>query len=259
MAPEPRTEAREPADALMGRDPEALIAGFRNDLGAGRPWLDALLDVVAHWDVPAEQVDGRDYRYLIGGEAFDWLLLAERLCEALHGHPALPQDEVDALLLHERFPQPLDEAAFKAALGPAKYRAHLNFIYGVRVEEALQLAVEQEVQKERRSGVTGLDARIDEDVFQRIYGGARLTLLAEYRSAHDRPMTGRISLSELKDFTYWLFKRRVQIQDPARVASDTRRALELLNRLEELKRRRFAPAAAATQAGVIDARAFAVR
>ena len=41
-----------------------------------------------------------------------------------------------------------------------------------------------------------------------------------------------MSLTELKEFTYSLFKRRVELWDPARVASDTRKGLERLKRLK---------------------------
>ena len=57
---------------------------FRTALDAGDPWFDALMRAIALWESPDETVDGRQYRYLIGGEAFDWLLLAERL---LRGAP----------------------------------------------------------------------------------------------------------------------------------------------------------------------------
>ena len=40
---------------------------------------------------------------------------------------------------------------------------------------------------------------------------------------------------DLKEFTYWLFKYRVLRNDPARVASDTRRGIE---RLESIARQR---------------------
>ena len=35
----------------------------------------------------------------------------------------------------------------------------------------------------------------------------------------------------MKEFTYCLFKRRVDMWDPARVASDTRKGLERLQKL----------------------------
>jgi len=39
-----------------------------------------------------------------------------------------------------------------------------------------------------------------------------------------------MSLAELKEFTYWLFKYRIKNTDKERVASDTRKALNWVNR-----------------------------
>ena len=43
-----------------------------------------------------------------------------------------------------------------------------------------------------------------------------------------------MSLTDLKEFTYWLFKRRIGKWDPARVASDTRKGMSALAKLEGL-------------------------
>ncbi|MDE2639577.1 MAG: hypothetical protein OXI03_03230, partial [Chloroflexota bacterium] len=67
---------------LLHRDPGSHIAAFRADLQTGRPWHEALLAAIAAWDVTEETAAGREYRYLVGGDAFDWLLLAERLLDA---------------------------------------------------------------------------------------------------------------------------------------------------------------------------------
>ena len=125
-------DGRESMNDLLCRDATALINGFRQDLRAGRPWYEALLDVIALWEIGEEVVDGRGYRYLLGGEAFDWLLLAERLCDAVAPDGLLPREEVEALLVAEQWPVAMDAERFAARLGPAKYRAHLNFVYGVR-------------------------------------------------------------------------------------------------------------------------------
>ena len=224
---------------LLHRDPATHIAAFRADLIAGRVWTKALLAAIATWDVIEEEEDGREYRYLVGGEAFDWLVLAERLIDAVE--PALlPEVEVEALLLDEQWPERMTEETFQAALGPAKYRAHLNFIYGVRVEEVLQLLVEEEVRKERGNASFRHDGTYEGDAFQRIYGATRSKLLRDFRRAQERAMVDRISLTELKEFTYWLFKKRLAVQDPARVASDTRRGLQRIHAMEELKRGRRA-------------------
>lgn len=243
---------------LLRRDPASHIAAFEADLRTGRLWTEALLAAIAAWDVAREEAEGREYRYLVGGEAFDWLVLAERLLDAVEP-TLLPQAEVEALLLDERWPQPMSEDAFERALGASKYRAHLNFTYGVRVEEALQLTVEEDVRKERGNAAFRHDATHEGDAFQRIYGATRARLLRDFRIASERAMLDRISLAELKEFTYWLFKRRVARQDPARVASDTRRGLQRLNTMEELKRRRVpAPVPATPAASIIDGVAVAV-
>ena len=168
--------------------------------------------------------------------------------------------EVEALLLEEQLPQRMDEETFKERLGPAKYRAHLNFVYGIRLEEALALTVEERIHKERGGSILANDRRGDSmnHVFRRSYGNDRDTLLHEFRSSEERPQLDRISLTELKEFTYWLFTRRVAVQDPARVASDTRLAMLTLQRLQEARNARrgsamqaAGPAAGGT-AGVIE-------
>ena len=100
------------------------------------------------------------------------------------------------------------------------------------MEEALQLAVEEEVHKERRSRVWSGREPLDEVVFQRIYGRGRQELLTESRTQRGLPNGDSISFQELKEFTYWLFKYRLHQCDRARVASDTRKALAQLSRLE---------------------------
>lgn len=226
-------------------DPEA-VEHLQRALAEGRHWFIALLEAVAIWRPADEQVDDRRYHYLIGGEAFDWLLLAERLLECIDG--GVPEAERDALIFCGRMPPDIDEACFREIIGEAKHQAHLNYLYGVTVEEALQLAVEEEVLKERRSRVWGSREPLDEVVFQRIYGRGHQELLAEFRSKRKLPDGDSISYQELKELTYWLFKHRLRQCDPARVASDTRKALAQLSRLElaarperRARRRRSAP------------------
>ncbi len=218
-----------------GRETDALaeateiIAGMREAVESGeRHWFIAVLEGVGQWPLAEEEVNGRRYRYLIGGEAFDWLLLMERLCEALAD--LTPEDEREALLMYGRFPSEVSEETFRRLLGTAKYRAHLNFRYGVQVEEALQLSVAREVQKERLCRVWE-NGHIDDDVCSRIYGATRRELFARFQ--RERSQSGdSLSLGDLHEFTYWLFKHRVNNADPARVASDTRKGLAMLSRLQ---------------------------
>tara|TARA_Y100000758_G_C15971695_1_gene393489 strand:- start:486 stop:929 length:444 start_codon:yes stop_codon:yes gene_type:complete len=111
-------------------------------------------------------------------------------------------------------------------LGFNKYRAVLNYWYGVVLEECLILTVEDEVRKDMRgSGRADLDD-VGDEPFLRIYAKTRSNLVKEFRKEMDYPLR-RISfdLGQYKEFLYWLFKLRLRYWDPARVASDTRKAL----------------------------------
>ncbi len=226
----------ESTDSGFGQAPggtEEILAETRSAVLGGEPWFRALLAGIAQWRLPEELVDGRRYRYLVGGEAFDWLLLAERILEELAD--VVPAAEKDALLYHGRPPEEITAEEFRRAIGPAKYRAYLNYHYGITVEEALQLAFEEELEKERRAHVWAKDA-FETTLFQRIYGSGRDELLAEFRAERGLGMSETIGLDELKEFTYWLFKYRLRTCAPPRVASDTTRGLERLRRLEALRR-----------------------
>lgn len=216
---------------------EGALAQFNRTIDGGGDWFEALLEAIARWEAREETVDGREYRYLIGGEAFDWLLLAERLLEEANG--AIPPGDREELLFFGRLPRDMDTEDFKRALGSAKHRAHLNYLYGVTIEEALQLATEEEVQKERRSTAWRPgECAVESLVCERIYGKSQDELLAGFRQERALAADESMSYGDLKEFTYWLFKYRLRQCDPARVASDTRKALAQLSQLESASRRR---------------------
>lgn len=210
--------------------PEETILRLRQAILAGEHWFSALLDAVGRWRVAQEVVRGREYRYLAGGEAFDWLLLAERLLDELED--LVPARERDDLVLHGRWPIDLDDDEFIERIGPAKHSAHLNYLYGVLVEEALQLHVEEEIHKESRARVWGQDVRVDETMFERVYGKSRAEMTALYYEQTKTLIGSSLSYADLKDFTYWLFTYRLRTHEKARVASDTRKGLAQLTRME---------------------------
>lgn len=211
-------------DILSGD--QAAIELFQRRVRAGEPWYPALLQAISLWRSPEEVHEGRYYRYLFGGEAFDYVTLAERLTATVPG--LLPADEVAALLFHGQPPQELAEQEFRRLVGPTKYRFHLNYVYGVTIEEALQLAVLREFQKEQLSRPWPQDARTVESPHERIYGAAEAKLLSQFQTERGVPLHTDVPLAEYKEFTYWLFKYRLKACDRARIASDTRKAINEL-------------------------------
>lgn len=210
-------------------EPEAAREAFLVALEQGEPWYPALLDVVSRWVAASEDVDGITYIYLVAGEAFDWLRLAERLIEA--AGPLVPRSEAEQLLVHGQPPDGGDELAFARAIGPSKHRAHLNFQYGVVVEEALLLSAELELYKARP--INGaLEEPADVQAYERVYGRTLAELLSLYRADGGPHLDARVRQSEWHAFTYWCSKYRFKMGEPARVASDTRKALALLSRMQ---------------------------
>ncbi|MDD5083023.1 MAG: hypothetical protein PHU08_06595 [Dehalococcoidales bacterium] len=212
---------------------QEIVEQLAQVIRGGKHWYIALLEAIGLWPIAEETHHGRSYRYLIAGEAFDWLLLAERLCQAVDN--LLPEAEKTALLFHNHSPLDLTRAEFKKLIGSQKYQQYLNYFYGITVEEALIRAVLSEVRKERQTlGQSGEHGALDE-AFRRIYGASRTTLLNRFRREWSYPQLNSISLTELKEFTYWLFKYRLRHCDQAKVASDTKKALKQLNTDEARK------------------------
>ena len=215
------------AQSFLASDDEA-IRYLKQEVTGGEHWYIALLKAIGLWGSAAEAHNGRIHRYLIAGEAFDWLLLAERLCEAVDG--LLLEDEKDNLLFYGKPPLSLSAEQVKKLIGSSKYNQYLNYFYGITVEEALILAVQEEVHKER--GTLGYSNEHDtnDEAYRRIYGATKAVLLKRFRREKGYPQAKSITLTELKEFTYWLFKYRVEQCDKARVASDTKKGLERLKR-----------------------------
>ncbi len=197
-------------------------------IGEGKHWYLALLEAVGEWTEVEELHQGRRYCYLIAGEAFDWLVLAERLCEAVDG--LLPDEGKTALLFQGRPPLKLTEKEFRELIGSSKYHQYLNYFYGITVEEALFLAVQEEVRKERRAAGFNNEPDVVNEVYRRLYGTTGGVLLKRFRKERGYPYLKSTSLTELKEFTYWLFKRRLRQCERARIASDTKKALNWLRR-----------------------------
>jgi hypothetical protein len=222
--PAPFNESDEQAADLAG---DALaIRHLKSQVRSGCNWYLALLEAIRMWKSPEECYKGEPYKYLIGSEAFDWLRLAERLCDEIKD--LVPEDEMLNLLFFDRPPVKITELEFKEALGPAKFRAYLNYLYGILIEQALLLATVYELRKGRMSP---LDPEEEvERAYRKIYRAGQAELLDTFEKEMKYPRRVSLTLTEMKEFTYWLFKYRIKISEKPRVASDTKKALALMYR-----------------------------
>lgn len=206
----------------------ASIDHLWRSLEMGCYWPHALLEAMSIWTVPEEIYNGQRYNYFIGGEAFDWLQLAARLWAEVGG--LIPELEMENLLFTGKLPVAIDETKFRNLLGIDKYRGYLNYYYGVTVEESLQLAAEIEIHKRHSGNGNRYQSDFSEEAFVNIYRSPRRELLRRFRKDMSYPTSRRsMTLTQSKEFTYWLFKYRLAISDKARTASDTRKGIKQLH------------------------------
>jgi hypothetical protein len=203
-----------------------IIQRLRADISSGKPWYPALLEAIGRWPLVEENLEGSHCRYLIAGEAFDLTLLSERLLRETTD--LVPDEERDAYLFRNRPPLEIPAEEFRQLVGEIKYHQHLNYFYGITVEEALTQVVEEEVRKEEHGMRARSEQEHTEEAYRRIYDRSQKELLREFCRVKGYPRSARLQLGTIKEFFYWLFQLRLRTHEKARSASDTRKALTWL-------------------------------
>ena len=213
---------------IQGTAEREAIEHLRSALLEGDDWPTAILRAISLWSLPEETYKGARFNYFIGGEAFDWLALAQRLSYEVED--LIPSDELEELLFAGRFPSAFNMEDFKDLLGAEKYRGYLNFLYGVEVESALLQAVVSEIEKRFYANGHQYPVNHADEAHFRIYRTSEHELLESYREEKSLSDTDSFTVTEQKEFTYWLFKRRLKVSDKAKIASDTRKGLSFLQK-----------------------------
>jgi hypothetical protein len=207
------------------------IAHLKNALAKGMDWVPALLESMALWTLPEEVYQDHLHKYLLDGEAFDWLLLAKRLLAEVND--IVPEEEKNYLLFSGDVSHSLTKEEFKNLLGAQKYSAYLNYWYGIVVEEALIQSAQEEERKRLNSGGVNSSFAIIDGAFRRVYGQNREELHRQFREEKSYSVTSSYTTTEAKEFTYWLFKYRLIHGEGERVASDTRKGIMFLQKMRK--------------------------
>ena len=211
-------------------------------------WQTAFIETVAAWPIENERIYGENFHYFIGGEAFNWKRLAERIATQIteeERSPNLNGELIDWISTSGVFGG-LDEQEFRRILGVDGWRAHLNYFYGVQIEQCLIVAVQTRIQKRRYSGGLPPSDDASDRAYLGLYEDTEQTLydhfLAETADrlsdliAESPDDTRTIALEE--EFTYWLFKRRIEYTLAPQIAAETKRGLEMMHRIGKADERR---------------------
>ena len=206
-------------------------------------WKLSVLETIAKWPLANENVAGEQLDYLIGGEAFDWRLLAQRLlneCGTVIESETWWEWLSDPVLFAG-----FEEPEFMRLVGVDKFRSHLSYFYGITVEQSLIVAVEDEIIHRRVGDGRQLNDHSLELAYETLYGNTRDQLWEVFKlEVGMKPLRegwrhrDEHSIASEDAFTYWLFKLRMEQSDPARIASDTRKGLAKLERMRQNNVRR---------------------
>ncbi|MBC8453329.1 MAG: hypothetical protein H8D69_02510 [Chloroflexi bacterium] len=223
----------------LAKEADTVLSRLKSDLDpSDEAWKLSVLETIAEWPFANEKIAGERLDYLIGGEAFDWRLLAQRLlgeCGA-----AIEQETWWEWLSDPVLFAGFDEPEFMRAVGVDKFRAHLSYFYGITVEQSLVAAVEEEITHRRVAAGRPLSDNSLEIAYETLYGNTRVQLWEVYRlEVGIKAARGgwrhrdEHTLASEDAFTYWLFKLRMERSDPAKIASDTRKGLAKLERMRQ--------------------------
>lgn len=203
---------------------------FKKAVLSGEHWYIALLSSLRHWQVDVEKTPRKNHVYLIDGEAFDHILVCQRLLKKAIKEDVVPKNEVKKFLFNSQAPITLESTRLIHTLGEKRLKECLNFFYGVTTEEALQLAIKDEIRKETRALGPHNEIWINNEAFSRIYGKT-FDYLLDLFTVNRNSDREHFSTEDLKEFTYFLFKYRVKNNDKARTASDTKKGLDKLKQM----------------------------
>jgi len=217
-------------EKIQDRD---VIRVFHQSVINGNNWVKELLNVIKYWSIPEEIVGKFTYKYLLQKEAFDWKMLANRIIN--ESRDLIPAKEAHELLFNNIIPNGYTSHSFKNAIGFDKYTGHLNYFYGIIIEECLLYAVEEEIQKERYSNGLTNYTNVTTEAYKKIYGYPEKILINQFQKSNYGKTNDLREITELKEFTYWLFKLRINTKDSSRIASDTAKGLKKFNQIHKAK------------------------
>ena len=109
-----------------------------------------------------------------------------------------------------------DKFKLKELMPPRLYSAHLNYYYGVVVEQAIREIKRKDIEKEKNIISESTFDYIDNEIFNFLYGKAKMNLWKEYAlnfrlKSKSYYVPNKIYCNESDNFDYWLSKKRILI------------------------------------------------
>ena len=191
--------------------------------------VETFMKIIGQWPLKSENFDNIEYQYWVNDEAFNWHLLASRLIFSI---TETTNKQILNELLHSTYLLPgSDQGKIINLFPPDKYRAHLNFIYGVVLEEVIICFNEMEKHKDVINQFHASD--VINAVYLDLYGYNFSEFIRIYEFEKKIKLDKFDSLYSHYDFLYWSWKYRLKKSTPEKIAYDSQSGINFLMNLSK--------------------------
>ena len=200
------------------------INELNNNFDSDESLIHTFLKIIGHWPLKSEIIDGIEYQYWINDEAFNWYLLASRIIFSVKDEQNIKK--LDHFLSTVHFLPGSDQRIMINLFPPDKYRAHLNFIYGVILEEVIICFNEMEKNKDVLNQFNVTDSI--NLVYLNLYGMDYTEFIRLYEFETKTKLDQFDTLHSYYNFLYWSWKYRLKKSTPEKIAYDSQSGINFL-------------------------------
>ena len=205
------------------------INELNNNFDSDESLIHTFLKIIGHWPLKSEIIDGIEYQYWINDEAFNWYLLASRIIFSVKDEQNIKK--LDHFLSTVHFLPGSDQRIMINLFPPDKYRAHLNFIYGVILEEVIICFNEMEKNKDVLNQFNVTDSI--NLVYLNLYGMDYTEFIRLFEFETKNKLDQFDTLHSYYNFLYWSWKYRLKKSTPEKIAYDSQSGINFLMNLNK--------------------------
>ncbi len=165
-------------------------------------------DIIKELFIKIDQLQKEELaKLLIFNESFNWKAVLLPILKIKYDFETIIDFYSETIKLGNQF-------KLKSLMPSRLYSAHLNYYYGVLVEQSIREIKRKDFEKEKNILSKSSFDSIDNEIFIFLYGKSKLNLWKEFSlnfrlKSKSYYVPSKIYCNESENFDYWLSKRRI--------------------------------------------------
>ena len=165
-------------------------------------------DIIKELFIKIDQLQKEELaKLLIFNESFNWKAVLLPILKIKYDFETIIDFYSETIKLGNQF-------KLKSLMPSRLYSAHLNYYYGVLVEQSIREIKRKDFEKEKNILSKSSFDLIDNEIFIFLYGKSKLNLWKEFSlnfrlKSKSYYVPSKIYCNESENFDYWLSKRRI--------------------------------------------------